>query len=252
MTGQRKAGLLTLLVGLLAALLLHGWTVAPPIFDGIAVPPSPYHWKSPPPDLRSGNIQPSAGESVFPVRNGQVAGGSLQTGDAQVVIYFGVGFLTVSSSAQSVRCTVTPLSSPPEPPSGTQLRGNVYSFRCVEQPIGAALAPHGTFHLTMRYPTGPFKEIQYYDGTAWHALQTTQASGGNPFAGATPGAFGDYAATAPSGAQGPSIFTFLGRYIEFYGILAFVIVFGVIAIIQEVRRRKKQAARNPRGARRRR
>jgi hypothetical protein len=104
----------------------------------------------------------------------------------------------------------------------------------------------------MRYPSGPFKQIEYYDGSSWHALQTTQASGGNPFAGATPSAFGDYAATAPNGAQGPSIFTFLGRYLEFYGILAFVIVFGVIAIMQEVRRRKKQAARNPRGARRRR
>jgi hypothetical protein len=252
MTGQRKAGILTLLAGLLAALLLHGRTVAPPIFDGIAVPPSPYHWESPPPDLRSGNVQPSGGESAFPVHNGQVAGGSLQTGDAQVVIYFGVGFLTVSSSAQSVRCTVTPLSSPPAPPSGTQIRGNVYSFQCVEQPSGAALTPHGTFHLTMRYPTGPFKQIEYYDGSSWHALQTTQASGGNPFAGATPSAFGDYTATAPNGAQGPNILTFLGRYIEFYGILAFVIVFGVIAVVQEVRRRKKNAARSPRGARRRR
>jgi hypothetical protein len=252
MTGQRKAGILALFVGLLAVLLLHGRTVAPPIFDGIVVPPSPYHWESPPPDLRSGNVQPSGGESSFPVHNGQVAGGSLQTGDAQVVIYFGVGFLTVSSSAQSVRCTVTPLSSPPAPPAGTQIRGNVYSFQCVEQPSGAALTPHGTFHLTLRYPTGPFKQVDYYDGSSWHALQTTQASGGNPFAGATPSAFGDYAATAPNGAQGPNIFTFLGRYLEFYGILAFVIVFGVIAIIQEVRRRKKQAARNPRGARRRR
>lgn len=103
----------------------------------------------------------------------------------------------------------------------------------------------------MRYPTGPFKQIQYYDGNAWHGLETTQASGGNPFAGATPSGFGDYAATAPAGAQGPSILAFLGRYLEFYGILAFVIVFGVIAIVQEVRRRRKQAARSPRAARRR-
>lgn len=254
MTGQRqrKAGSLAVFVGLLAALILHGRTAAPPIFDGIAVPPSPYHWESPPPDLRSGNVQPSSGESTFPVHNGQVAGGSLQTTDAQVVIYFGVGFLQVSSSAQSVRCTVTPLASPPPAPAGSQIRGNVYRFECLEQPGGATLTAHGNFHLTMRYPTGPFKQIQYYDGSTWTALESTQAPGGNPFAGATPSGFGDYAATAPAGAQGPGILAFLGRYLEFYGILAFVIVFGVIAIAQEVRRRRRQAARSPRAARRRR
>ena len=252
MTRQRKAGIFALLLGMLAAFLLHGRTTAPPVFDGIAVPPSPYHWESPPPDLRSGNVQPSGGESIFPVHNGQVAGGSLQTADAQVVIYFGVGFLNVSATAQSVRCTVTPLSNPPPPAAGTQIRGNVYSFQCVEQPGGATLTTHGTFHLTVRYPTGPFKQVEYYDGTSWHALETTQASGGNPFAGATPSGFGDYAATAPTGAQGPNILTFLGRYVEFYGIIAFVIVFGVIAVVQEIRRRKKRAARSPRAARRRR
>jgi len=243
--------MLALLLGMLAALLLHGRTVAPPVFDGIAVPPSPYHWESPPSDLRSGNVQPSGGESIFPVHNGQVAGGSLQTADAQVVIYFGVGFLNVSPSAQSVRCTVTPLANPPPPPAGTQIRGNVYSFQCVELPSGAPLTTHGTFHLTLRYPTGPFKQVEYYDGTSWQGLETTQASGGNPFAGATPSNFGDYAATAPAGARGPDILTFLGRYVEFYGIIAFVIVFGVIAIIQEVRRRRRQAARSQRVAKRR-
>lgn len=252
MTGQRKAGIATLIVGLLAAFLLHSGSGVPPVFDGIVVPPSPYHWESPPPDLRSGNVQPSAGESTFPVHNGQVAGGSLQTSDAQVVIYFGVGFLNVSGTAQSVRCTVTPLANPPPAPAGSQIRGNVYNFECVEQPGGATLAAHGSFHLTMRYPTGPFKQIQYYDGTTWHPLASTQAPGGNPFAGATPSAFGDYAATAPNGAQGPGIVAFLGRYVEFYGILAFVIVFGVIGVVQEVRRRRRQAERSPRAARRRR
>ena len=252
MTRQRRVGVLSLALGIFAVLLLHGHTTVPPVFDGIVVPPSPYHWESPPPELRSGNVQPSGGESTFPVHNGQVSGGSLQTGDAQVVIYFGVGFLNASSSAQSVRCTVTPLASPPAPPPGTQIRGNVYRFQCVEQPSGAALTPHGSFRLTMRYPTGPFKQIDYYDGTSWHPLETTQASGGNPFAGAAPTAFGDYAATAPAGARGPSIFTFLGQYVEFFGIVAFVIVFGVIAVVQEVRRRRRRSARSPRAERRRR
>jgi len=239
MTAARKAGIAALAVGVMAALLLHGRGSAPPVFDGIVVPPAPYHWESPPPDLRAGNTPPSPGEATFPVQNGQVAGGSLQTSDNQVVLYFGVGLLKVSSSAQSVRCTVTPITSPPAAPAGAQTRGNVYQIGCVEQPGGAALQANGTFHLTLRYPPGPFQEIQMYDGTIWHALPTTKAPGGDPYAGAVPSAFGDFVATAPAGAQGPGILSFLGRYVEFYGILAFVIVFGVIAVIQEIRRRRK-------------
>ncbi|MEO6797005.1 MAG: hypothetical protein ABI401_05430 [Candidatus Dormibacter sp.] len=246
MTGQQKAGYAALLAGLVAALLLHG-AATPPVFDGIAVPPSPYHWESPPPNLGSGNVPPSPGEATFPVHNGQVAGGSLQTADAQVVIYFGVGLFKLSSSAQSVRCTVTPMNNPPPPPAGIQIRGNVYEITCVEQPSGQVLQAAGSFHLTMRYPSGPFQSIQLYDGKAWHALPTTRAGGGSPYAGATPSTFGDFAATAPAGAQGPGILDFLGRNIEFYGILAFVIVFGVIAVLQEVRRRRAK----PRAQRRR-
>lgn len=240
MSRQQRAGLMALLVGALFVLLLHGRSLQPPVYDGIELPPSPYHWVSPPADLRSGNVQPSSGESILPVHNGQVAGGSLQAGDAQVVIYFGVGFINVSATAQSVRCRVTPLPNPPPPAPGTQIRGNVYDFECVEQPSGAALTPHGTFFLTMRYPTGPFKELQHFDGSTWQPLKTTQASGGQPFAGANPSAFGDYAATAPAGAQGPSVLSFVGRYLEFFGVLAFVIVFGVIASVQEVRRRRRR------------
>ena len=241
MTAGRKAGIVALAAGLLAALLLHGRGPVPPIFDGIVVPPAPYHWESPPADLRAGNTPPSPGDATFPVHSGQVAGGSLQTSDNQVVLYFGVGLLKVSSSAQSVRCTVTPMASPPPVLAGTQIRGNVYHIGCVEQPGGAALQANGTFHLTLRYPPGPFQEIQTSDGTAWHALPTTKAPGGDPYAGAVPTAFGDFAATAPAGAQGPGILAFLGRYIEFYGILAFVIVFGVIAVVQEIRRRRRKA-----------
>jgi hypothetical protein len=39
--------------------------------------------------------------------------------------------------------------------------------------------------------------------------------------------------------------TVLGRYLEFWGILAFVIAFGAIAIIQELRRRRHRAPARP-------
>jgi hypothetical protein len=60
------------------------------------------------------------------------------------------------------------------------------------------------------------------------------------------------AAPAPRGAAAPgeSIFSVLGRYLEFWGILAFVILFGAIAVIQQLRRRRRRAPVSPKRQRR--
>jgi hypothetical protein len=220
----------------MAAALLHG-PAAPPLYDGIIVPPEPYRWVSPPANVQAGNKPPLPGEQTFPVQNGQVAGGGLQTGDNQVVMFFGPGAFKAPPGAQSVTCTMAPMSNPPPPPSGSEIRGNLYRVGCVAQPGAGLVTVASVFHLTMRFPPGAFQQIQFYDGTAWHALKTNRAPGGDPYASVNGSAFGDYAATAPTGAPGDSIFTVLGRYVEFYGILAFVLLFGAIAVIQELRRR---------------
>jgi hypothetical protein len=80
----RRAGLVALGLGLIAAALLHGRIAAPPVYDGIIVPPEPYRWESPPPNLAAGNKPPLPGDATLPVQNGQVAGGGVQTGDNQV------------------------------------------------------------------------------------------------------------------------------------------------------------------------
>ena len=246
MTPPRRAGLVALALGLLAAALLHS-RAAPPVFDGIVVPPEPYRWVSPPPNLAAGNKPPLPGEVTLPVQNGQVAGGGPQTGDSQVVMYFGPGTFKAPAGAQSVKCTIEPETNPPAAPSGIDIRGNVYRINCVGQPGNGPVGVTAIYHLTMRFPPGAFKEIQYNDGSGWRALPTLRASGGDPYASVNAHGFGEYAATAPSGSQGTgeSIFTVLGRYVEFYGILAFVIIFGVIAIIQEIRRRRHQRPRRP-------
>jgi hypothetical protein len=241
-TATRRAGLAALAVGLITAALLHGGG-APPVFDGIIVPPEPYRWESPPPNLKAGNKPPLSGEATLPVVNGQVAGGGVQTGDSQVIIFFGPGTFKAPSGASSVKCTIQPDANPPPAPSGVDMRGNVYRIGCVGQPGGSAVTVTSTYHLTLRFPPGAFKEIQYQDGTSWRALTTLRAPGGDPYASVNAPGFGEYAATAPTGAAsgGDSLFSVLGRYVEFYGILAFVILFGVIAIVQEIRRRQKQA-----------
>jgi hypothetical protein len=246
MTRGRGAGLAALAIGLMAAALLHG-APAPPVFDGIIVPPEPYRWENPPPNLKAGNKPPLSGETTLPVSNGQVPGGGVQTGDSQVIIFFGPGTFKVPSGTTSVKCSIQPDPNPPPAPPGTDIRGNVYRINCTAQPGGGAVTVASTFHLTLRFPPGAFKEIQHDDGNAWRALTTLRAPGGDPYASVNAPGFGEYAATAPTGAaSGDTIFTWLGRYAAFYGILAFVVVFGIIAIVQEVRRRQVQKPKKKR------
>jgi hypothetical protein len=237
-TRSRRAGLAALVMGLMAAALLHGGA-SPPVFDGIIVPPEPYRWENPPANLKAGNKTPLSGETTLPVSNGQVPGGGVQTGDSQVIIFFGPGTFKVPSATQSVKCTIQPDPNPPAAPPGVDIRGNVYRINCVAQPGGGAVTVASTFHLTLRFPPGAFREIHYDDGNGWRALTTLRAPGGDPYASVNAPGFGEYAATAPTGAaSGDNVFSLLGRYAEFYGILAFVILFGVIAIVQEIRRRR--------------
>jgi hypothetical protein len=242
----RRAGILALTAGLIAAALLHGRMAAPPVYDGIAVPPEPYRWVSPPPNVAAGNKAPLAGEATLPVLNGQVAGGGVQTADSQVIMYFGPGAFKAPAGATGVKCTITPNPNPPAPPAGVEIRGNVYRVTCTGEPGGGPVTVVSPYHLTLRFPPGAFKEIQYNDGSGWRPLPTLIAPGGDPYASVNAPGFGEYAATAPTGAAGPSIFSDLGRYLEFYGILAFVILFGAIAIFQEIRRRRHRAPARPR------
>ena len=245
MTRARQVGLAALAVGIVAAALLHGRLAGPPVYDGIVVPPEPYRWESPPANLRAGNKPPQPGEATLPVLNGQVAGGGVTTADSQVIIFFGPGAFKAPIGDQTVKCKIQPDPNPPTAPSSIEIRGNVYRITCVGQPSGGPVTVASTYHLTMRFPPGAFKEIQYYDGSSWRALATLRAPGGDPYASVNAPSFGEYAATAPVGAPGDSIFTALGRYVEFWGILAFVIIFGVIAIVQEIRRRRHRAPARP-------
>jgi hypothetical protein len=245
MSRGRRIGALALVVGAVAAMLLHGRASIPPIYDGIIVPPAPYRYESPPPNVRNGNQKPLGGQTTLPVNNGQVSGGGLQTDDAQVIMFFGVGTFKVPPGVTSVLCSIEPDPNPPAPPPGIDIRGNVYRVGCVANPGGAAITLSGSYHLTMRLPPGTTNDIRYYDGRSWRTL-TTLFAPADPYASANAPGFGEYAAMARTGAQGSNIFTTLGRYAEFYGILAFVIIFGVIAVVQELRRRRQQQIPKPR------
>jgi len=155
------------------------------------------------------------------------------------------GAFQAPQGSTSVNCTIASDANPRVPPASVDIRGNVYRIACAAEPGAGSVTVVSTYHLTMRFPSGAFKEIQYDDGSNWRPLPTIPAPGGQPYASVNAPGFGEYAATAPTGAAGESILTVIGRYLEFWGILAFVIVFGAIALIQELRRRH-QAPEQPR------
>lgn len=239
----RRLGLLALLAGIAAAALLHGPFV-PPVYDGVFTSPAPYNYVSPPPNLANGNKAPSSGEATLPAPGGCVAGGGVQTDDQQVITFWGPCTLRTPSGASSANCTVKPVANPPSPPSGIEIRGNVYSIACVGQPGNGAVTLTTTFHLTLRIPGGTVNDIRYWDGQTWHNLTTLFAPGGDPYASVNAPAFGEYAAMARSGAT-TNVFSDLSRYLEFIGILALVVIFGVIALVQEIRRRRQLRAARP-------
>ena len=226
------------MLGLAAAALLHG-PGRPPVYDGFPPPVDPYRWESPPPNLAAGNKPPLAATVTLSVVGGQVEGGSLGTDDNQIAIYFGLGTFKAPPGTRTVSCTMAPDPNPPAPPPGVEIHGNVYRIGCVAQPGGAPVVVASGYHITLRFPPGAFSEIQYDDGTGWRALPTRRGATGTSYASVTASGFGEFAATAPVGASAPSesLFGVLGRYAEYFGILAFVIIFGVIAIVQEIRRR---------------
>ena len=130
----RRVGKLALVIGLAVAVLLPSGP-RPALFDGLPLPQAPYRYVNPPPDLASSNQPPGSGQATLPVQNGQVPGGGVQTSDGQVLVYFGVGALGASSSAQSATIRIDPVTDPPAPPAGSQIRGNVYRVSATQQGV---------------------------------------------------------------------------------------------------------------------
>jgi hypothetical protein len=168
----------------------------------------------------------------LPIQNGEVAGGTVQTGDNQVVIYLGAGTFKAPGGATSVRCTIQPDPNPPAAPPGIEIRGNVYRIGCVGEPGGGPVTIASSYHLTLRFPPGPFKEIQVNDAGGWRPLRTLTAPGGDPYASVNAPGFGEYAATAPPGSPSWSL-------VAAGGVVALVIVLGVAGVAIEIRRRRK-------------
>jgi hypothetical protein len=145
---------------------------APPIYDGIVPPAPPYHYQSPPADLSSGNVQPSAGSKTLAAPNGANEVGTAETADQQLVVYFNQGVL-VSSGATSIVVKLQPASDPPPPPKGTTMVGNDYRMSALGEPGDLPVTMQGEAQILLQVPPVAFTNGELYYAGAWHDLQMT-------------------------------------------------------------------------------
>jgi len=144
---------LALLGAAAAAYVFCAWLVPPGFYDGFA-PAAPYHWVSPPPDLRSGNQQPSSGRATIAVVNGVSQAGHLFTADQQAAITYPSQSFAATADGSAITLQVTPVTAHPDL-RGIVPAGNVYLVTASTRLISPVV-------VTLRYgsqQSGPPSEI---------------------------------------------------------------------------------------------
>lgn len=108
-----------------------------PLLDGI-IPPLPYRWVSPPPELADSNLPPASGESRIPIGPRGSRPAFMATDDAQVTLNAPKGAIPVHTGSEVAVVTIEPVdpASVGAPPGHLTIKGNVYSIDATYQPDG--------------------------------------------------------------------------------------------------------------------
>jgi hypothetical protein len=181
--GRRRALLSGLAVAAVyAALAAWSGHLSPlarrPLLDGL-VPPVPYRWVEPPPELATTNVAPA--RQRFEVSLGEAGSETavLTTDDAQLTIILAEGSFLPEPDQRSVEIRVEPLGAsavtPPEPP--TQIRGNVYRVEATYLPSDEPAPLATEARVVLVYPLlagdhGGHEVLVSRRGRAWTAVET--------------------------------------------------------------------------------
>ena len=246
MLRTRIQGWLLLAVGLISAiglhLVAHGRT---PIFDGIPLPPPPYRYVSPPPDLISGNQQPLGADDVITIQDAATKGASVLTQDGQVAAFFAPGALAAEPGSLSIEIHIEPVRQPPLAPNGSSLRGNVYRISAIQQPGGIPAQLVKPFRVVLQVPRGPFDEVEWFDGTSWHHLQTNFES--DQFPTAVVPAMGEVAGVARKGSTSTATRPLAFSTLLFAGLIGVLVLVGATgAFVLALRKDSSNPARGRR------
>jgi hypothetical protein len=155
-----------------------------PLLDGL-VPPAPYRWVDPPPELASTNVEPTSVTTVVKLVNRGSATAIVSTDDAQVTLVLPRGAFGNARQQQSVRVSIEPLPpdavEPPEPP--LRILGNVYRLRGNYVPSGDAAPFHSVgARVVLVYPFISTDHWQHAvivspDGESWTSVETNDFRG---------------------------------------------------------------------------
>lgn len=200
--GERRPGLVTLLVGLvaIAAVQRVAPLLSPPLFDGVVIV-EPYRWLLPP----VGEVaNPTSDSGTHALEKGASPLIALATSEEppQAQIFLVPGALILPPGTKSIATSISPVMPAVLPTSG-HIHGNVYRISVTNQ-AGVELTTPSRFKssVTLRGPgheSDVTMERLTYEG--WKPLKTTDAGFGQTFV-AVVTAFGDFALVAP-GPGGP-------------------------------------------------
>ena len=158
MSGRTRAiGLGLLVVVLYGAGALLSSSLSPlarrPLLDGF-VPPAPYNWVRPPPELAASNVKPLPGMLRLRIGPDGSRGGFFATGDAQVSLVLPVAAFPAAPGADAVTVQIEPVdpSRVGTAPDDLIVTGNAYRISATYQPSNDRATLEKTIGVVMVYP----------------------------------------------------------------------------------------------------
>jgi hypothetical protein len=150
-----------------------------PLLDGF-IPPAPYRWVNPPPELASSNLPPASGATRIRIGPQASAAAFFATGDAQVTLNVPKGAFRARPGNTSVDMTIEPVDPASVGPLPGQLsvKGNVYLVGAAYQPSGDRVNRlDASLVAILTYPSlsndlGNHTLVVSPNGKRWQRLET--------------------------------------------------------------------------------
>jgi hypothetical protein len=150
-----------------------------PLLDGF-IPPVPYRWVDPPPELAGSNLPPASGRARIPIGPKGSATAFFATDDAQVTLSIPKGAFPARPGSKAVEVTIEPVDPAPAGslPGRLSIKGNVYLVRATSQPTGDRMQRLDTSIVAiLTYPSlsndlGNHTLVISPDGKRWERIKT--------------------------------------------------------------------------------
>jgi hypothetical protein len=149
-----------------------------PLLDGI-VPPVPYRWVDPPPELAGSNLPPASGRTRIPIDPKGSAAAFFATDDAQVTLNITKGAFQARPGSKAVEVTIEPVdpASVGALPGRLSIKGNVYLIRATSQPGDRPQRLDASIVAIVTYPAltndlGNHTLVISPDGKRWERIKT--------------------------------------------------------------------------------